>query len=155
MRLDVSVNHIRPLWSRKYPGCQAAFCQCSHWLLPTFHYNKCSFYARQGVFYREDGQETHPGSIWACQPWTDNIPSQLLIVSRFLKACDRLNCNSRQPHQPQPPSCNFSGSTRLKTKPLRSVWQVCWMYLYSKPAVGNPTLAGLRCTLKQHKRGRR
>lgn len=121
MRLDVSINHIRLLPSRKYPGCQPAFCQCSHWLLPTFHYAKCGFlHMRRGVFYREDGQETHPGSVWACQPWTESVPSQLLIVNRFLKACDRVNCNSRHP---QSSSCNSSGSTRLKTKPLRSVWQ--------------------------------
>lgn len=101
MRLDVSINHIRLLPSRKYPGCQPAFCQCSHWLLPTFHYAKCGFlHMRRGVFYREDGQETHPGSIWACQPRKESVPSQQLIVNRFLKACDRVNCNSRQPHPP-------------------------------------------------------
>lgn len=88
MRLDVSVNHIRLLPSRKYLGCQLAFCQCSHWLLPTFHYAKCGFFlhARRWVFYKDGGQQTHAGSVLACQPRTESVPSQLLIVNRFFKS---------------------------------------------------------------------
>lgn len=107
------------------------------------------------MFYRDDGQQTYPGSIWAWQPRKESVPSQQLIVNRFLKACDRVNCYSRQPHHPQSPSCNSSGSTRLKTKPQRSVWQ--WdakMYLHSKPGAGNPPSACLSCKIKWHKRER-
>lgn len=124
MRLDVSINHIRLLPSRKYPGCRSAFSQCFHWLLPTFHYARCSIlHMRQGVFYRQDRQEMYPGSMWACQARKESVSSQQCIVNRFLKACDRVNCNSRHPHHPQSFSCNSSGSTRLETKPQRSVWQ--------------------------------
>lgn len=139
MRLDVSVNHIRLLPSRKYPGCQPVFCQCSHWLLPTFHYAKCGFlHMRWEVFYGEDGQETHPGSIRACQPWKE-CPQPAAYCEQVFKSLWQGKLQQQTTTSSSIPPLQFQWFNTAEDKASEIGWAVQrQMYLHSKPAVENP-----------------